>query len=38
VRGLVAAAAGVLLAAVAAPFPAIWLRRTPIVPLLAGEW
>jgi putative ABC transport system permease protein len=34
---LAAAAAGILLAAVAALLPAIWLRRTPIVPLLAGE-
>jgi hypothetical protein len=37
VTSLAAAAAGVLLAAVAALLPALWLRRTPIVPVLAGE-
>jgi hypothetical protein len=34
---LAAAAAGMLLAGLAALLPALWLRRTPIVPLLAGE-
>jgi hypothetical protein len=32
-----AAAAGTLLAGAAALVPAVWLRRAPTVPLLAGE-
>lgn len=34
---LLAAAAGTLLAAIAAVAPAVWLRRLPALPLLAGE-